>query len=72
LSRTGWWWCTPLIQALERQWQVDLCEGKASLVYMRDFQVSQGYSEKPFLRKNKKQKIKTKPNQTKTKTNKTK
>ena len=27
------WWCTPLIPALGRQRQVDLCEFKASLVY---------------------------------------
>uniref|UniRef100_A0A8C6W909 Histone-lysine N-methyltransferase n=1 Tax=Nannospalax galili TaxID=1026970 RepID=A0A8C6W909_NANGA len=28
------WWCTPLIPALRRQRQVDLCEFKASLVYI--------------------------------------
>ena len=27
------WWCTPLIPALRRQRQVDLCEFEASLVY---------------------------------------
>ena len=27
------WWCTPLIPALGRQRQVDLCEFEASLVY---------------------------------------
>ena len=39
------WWCTPLIPALGRQKQVDLCEFKARLVYM-EFQDSQGYTEK--------------------------
>ena len=29
----GRWWCTPLIPALRRQRQVDLCEFKANLVY---------------------------------------
>ena len=28
----GQWWCTPLIPALRRQKQVDLCEFKAILV----------------------------------------
>jgi hypothetical protein len=27
------WWCTPLIPALRRQWQMNLCEFEASLVY---------------------------------------
>jgi len=32
-SKPGQWWCTPLIPAFRRQWQVDLCEFKASLNY---------------------------------------
>ena len=28
------WWCTPLIPGLGRQLQIDLCEFKASLVYL--------------------------------------
>jgi hypothetical protein len=32
--RNSWeWWCTPLIPALRRQRQVDLCEFQAILVY---------------------------------------
>ena len=31
--RAGRWWHTPLIQALGRQSQVDLCEFETSLVY---------------------------------------
>ena len=33
LNRVGWWWHTPLIPALGKQRQVDLCEFEASLVY---------------------------------------
>ena len=32
-KRAGQWWHTPLIPALGRQRQVDLCECEASLVY---------------------------------------
>jgi len=38
-------WLTPLILALWRQRQADLCEFKASLVY-KEFQDSQGYIDK--------------------------
>ena len=31
--RAGWWWRTPLIPALGRQGQVDLCEFETSLDY---------------------------------------
>ena len=34
----GPWWCTPLIPALWRQRQVDLCEFEASLVHKNEFQ----------------------------------
>ena len=40
----------PLIPALGRQRQVDLCEFEASLIY-RSFQDSQDYTEKPYLEK---------------------
>ena len=33
LLETGLWWHTPLILALGRQRQVDLCEFKVSLIY---------------------------------------
>ena len=38
---------TPLISALQRQRKVDLCEFQGSLVYKREFQDSQSYTEKP-------------------------
>lgn len=38
-----------MIPELRRQRQVDLCEFKANLVYIR-FQDRQGYTEKPYLK----------------------
>ena len=53
----GWWWHTPLIPALGRQRQVDFwVRGQPGL--QSEFQDSQGYPEKPCLKKQK-----TKPNQ---------
>jgi hypothetical protein len=47
------WW-TPLIPALRRQRQMDLCEfSVAILVYKSEFQDSQGYTEKSCLKTNK-------------------
>jgi hypothetical protein len=36
----GWWWCMPLIPALNRQRQVDLFEFKARLIYRASFRTS--------------------------------
>jgi hypothetical protein len=48
------WWCTPLIPALGRQRQVDFwVQGQPGL--QSEFQDSQDYTEKPCLKKNKKQ-----------------
>jgi hypothetical protein len=56
------WWCMPLIPALGRQRQVDFwVRGQPGL--QSEFQDSQGYKEKPWLKKNKtktKRKTKTK------------
>jgi hypothetical protein len=50
----GQWWRTPLIPALRRQRQADLwVRGQPGL--HSEFQDSQGYTEKPCLKKNKKQ-----------------
>jgi hypothetical protein len=52
---SAWLWCcTPLRPALGRQRQVDRCEFEANLIY-REFQNSQGYTEKPYLKKASKQ-----------------
>jgi hypothetical protein len=46
------WWCTPLIPALGRQRQVDFwVRGQPGL--QSEFQDSQGYTEKPCLKKKK-------------------
>jgi hypothetical protein len=53
------WWRTPLIPALGRQRQVDFWVwGQPGL--QSEFQDSQGYAEKPCLKKKKKQKQKKK------------
>jgi hypothetical protein len=48
----------PLIQALRRQRQADLCEFKASLVYRISFKTAKGIQRNPVLKKKKKQKKK--------------
>jgi hypothetical protein len=51
------WWCTPLIPALGRQRQVDFwVQGQPG--QQSEFQDSQGYTEKPCLKKKKKKKKK--------------
>ena len=48
-TTAGQWWRTPLIPALRRQRQEDLCEFE---VYKREFQDRlQSYTEKPCLEK---------------------
>ena len=49
------WWCTPVILALGRQRQADFwVQGQPDL--QSEFQASQGYTEKPCLKKKKKRK----------------
>jgi hypothetical protein len=51
------WWCTPLIPALGRQRQADFgVRGQPSL--QSEFQDSQGYTDKPCLKKQNKKKKK--------------
>jgi hypothetical protein len=51
------WWRTPLIPALERQRQADFWV-RGQLGLQSEFQDSQGYTEKPYLGKEKKKKNK--------------
>jgi hypothetical protein len=41
-------WCTPLVPALRRQRQVDLCEFKVNLVYRGSSKITR-HTEKPCL-----------------------
>jgi hypothetical protein len=51
-KRAGKWWCTPILPALGRQRQVDFwVRGQPGL--QSEFQDSQGYTEKPCLKKTK-------------------
>jgi hypothetical protein len=53
----GQWWWTPLIPALRKQRQADFCiRGQPGL--QSEFQDSQGYTEKPCLKKTKQNKTK--------------
>lgn len=48
-------WCTPLISALQKQRQADLCEFEARLVYRSESRTTNAsYTEKPCLEKPKK------------------
>ena len=53
-----WWWRTPLILALGRQKQEDLCEFEASLVYRASPKTGSKVTEKPCLRKRREKKRK--------------
>ena len=50
------WWLTPLIPALRRQRQADLCEFKASLVYRASSRTGSKAIQRNPVSKNKKQK----------------
>jgi hypothetical protein len=43
----GWWWNTPVIPALWKQRQTDLCKFKVSLVYSLVRVLHREYTEKP-------------------------
>ena len=70
--QTRWaWWCTPLIPALGRQRQADFwVQGQP--VLQSEFQDSQGYTEKPCLKKQKQNHKTKKQNKTKQKNKKKK
>jgi len=47
------WWHRPLIPALGRQRQIELCELKAILVYIVSFRAARYHIERPCLKTNK-------------------
>ena len=47
----GQWWCTPLIPALGKQRQVDLCEFEASLVYRASSRTARAIQRNPVSKK---------------------
>jgi hypothetical protein len=49
IKKSGQWRLTPLLPALGRQSQADLCELEASLVYRVNSRTAQGYTEKLCL-----------------------
>ena len=57
LIKARWWWCTPLIPALGKQRQVDLCVFEASLVYRVSSRTARAAQRNPVLKtkQNKKQ-----------------
>ena len=46
-EKVGQWWCTPLIPALRRQMQADLCEFEASLASTTSSRTVSKATEKP-------------------------
>jgi hypothetical protein len=65
-TSAGQWWHMPLIPALGRQRWVDFCiRGQPGL--QSEFQDSQGYTEKPYLKKQKQKQNKQTKKKTKTK-----
>ena len=48
---SGGRWCIPLVPALRRQRQADLCEVEASLVYRASARTGPKATEKPCLEK---------------------
>ena len=49
VNAPGIWWLTPLIPALGRQRQMDLCEFEASLVYRASSRTGSKATEKPIV-----------------------
>jgi capsid protein len=52
----SWWWHIPLIPALGRESQVDLCEFEASLVYRVSSRTARATQRNPVLKNKTKQK----------------
>ena len=55
------WWHIPLIPALMRQRQVDLCEIEAGLVYKVSFRTARATQRNPVLKRKKKGRKKRTP-----------
>ena len=57
LKIAGLWWRMPLIPALERQKQADLCEFKSSLIYKVSSRTARAVSQRSPVLKNQRQTI---------------